>query len=125
MRVLLAAGCGGDGSSESQRLDGAVAERLAAQSDAVADAIEANDGCAAEQRAAELRSSLDEAAVPVAIRREVERVATRTFTCNPPPPPPPPPPVVSTEDEDDDDHGEGKGKKHKKGKKHGHEKDED
>jgi hypothetical protein len=101
---------------------------LAAQSDAVAEAIEANDGCEAARRVAELRSSLDEPGVPEAIRREVAPLAGRTFTCAPPPPPPPPPAPVSTADEDDDHEDEGKkGKSHKKdkGKKHGHEKDED
>jgi hypothetical protein len=100
---------------------------LATQSEAVAEAIEANDGCEAARRVAELRSSLDEPGVPEAIRREVAPLAGRTFTCAPPPPPPPPAPV-STADEDEDHEDEGKkGKGHKKdkGKKHGHDKDED
>ena len=129
----MLAGCGGDdGSRESQRLDPAVAERLASASDAVADAIEANDGCEAARRAAALRSSLDEAAVPEAIRREVEPFANRTFTCVAPPPPAPPA-AVSTEDEDEDEHegdedngkGKDKGNKNGKGKKHGGGKDHD
>jgi hypothetical protein len=100
---------------------------LATQSEAVAEAIEANDGCEAARRVAELRSSLDEPGVPQAIRREAAPLAGRTFTCSPPPPPPPPAPV-STGDEDEDHRDEGKkGKGHKKdkGKKHGHEEDED
>jgi hypothetical protein len=118
--LVLLSGCGGDGDSqESQRLDRAVAERLAQQSDAVADAIEANDGCEAERRVEALRSSLQAASVPTTVRREIERFANRTFTCVPVAPPPPPA-AVSTE-EDDDDQGKGKGhKKQKKGKKHGH-----
>jgi hypothetical protein len=122
----LLAGCGGDnGSRDSQHLDRAVAERLAVESDAVADAIAANDGCEAERRLAALRSSASDAAVPEAVRQEVERFAGRTFTCAPPPPPPqqpppPPPATVSTEDAGDD-HGDGHGKGHKKhkDKKHG------
>jgi hypothetical protein len=125
--LLVLAGCGGDGGS-SQRLDPAVAARLADESDAVADAIEANDGCEAARRVAALRSSLEQASVPDAVRRQVGRYANRTFTCvppapSPPPPPPPPPPVASTS-EDDDDHGKGKGHKNeKKHGKHGHDDD--
>jgi hypothetical protein len=95
-----------------------VAEQLAAQSDAVADAIAANDGCLAEQRVGELRATLASSEVPEAVRSEVERVADREFTCNPPPPPPPPPVVVPTEtEEEDDEEGGGEKKKDKKDKK--------
>jgi hypothetical protein len=125
--LLVLAGCGGGGSS-SQRLDPAVAARLADESDAVAAAIEGNDGCEAARRVAALRSSLEQVSVPDAVRREVGRYANRSFTCLPaapppprPPPPAPPPPVVSTSDEEDHDHGKGKHKGHeKKHKKHGH-----
>ena len=124
--VLLAAGCGGDGSSDSAKLDPAVADRLAAQSEAVAQAIAANDGCLAAARAAELRTAAANPDVPVEVRQEVERVASREFTCNPPPPPPPPPPpavtLPSADDEDEGDRGKGRGKKGKKDKKkRGHE----
>jgi hypothetical protein len=133
--LLVLAGCGGDESS-SEQLDPAVAARLADESDAVADAIAANDGCEAARRAAALRSSLEQASVPDGVRREVGRYANRTFTCLPPapppspPPPPPPPPAASTStsEEDDDDHGEGKRKGHrkeKKDKKHGHDDGDD
>jgi hypothetical protein len=104
---------------------------LAAQSEAVAEAIEANDGCEAARRVAELRSSLDEPGVPEAIRREVAPLAGRTFTCSPPPPPPPPAPVSTAdededEDEDHEDNGKkGKGHKKDKGKKHSREEDEE
>ena len=125
--MLVLAGCGGDDAS-SERLDPAVAARLADESDAVAVAIEANDGCEAARRVAALRSSLDQIRVPDAVRREVGRYASRSFTClpaapppPPPPPPAPPPPVVSTSDDGDDDPGKGKHKGHeKKHKKHGH-----
>lgn len=114
---MLVAGCGGD--EGSSQLDPTVAARLADQSDAVAQAIEANDGCAAAQRVAELKRSLESSAVPDTIRREAEPLASRTFTCAPPPPPPPPPPAaVSTEEGDDDGHGKAKGPKKDKQKKH-------
>lgn len=76
------------------------------QSDAVADAIEANNGCAAGERAAELRATLEAEAVPEAIRREVEPFATREFPCTPPAPPPvppPPPATVPTDDHEEED----------------------
>ena len=120
----MLAGCGGD--DASRRLDPAVAARLADESDAVAVAIEANDGCEAARRVAALRSSLEQRSVPDAVRREVGRYANRSFTClppapPPPPPPAPPPPVASTSDEEDDDHGKGKHNGHeKKHRKHGH-----
>jgi hypothetical protein len=121
----MAAGCGGDGdgSSESQRLDPDVAEQLAAQSDSIADAIAANNGCLAAERRDELRATLETEAVPEPIRREVERVAAREFTCNPPAPPPPPP-TVPTDDEGDDDD-EGGRKKDKKDKKNRGDGDDD
>jgi hypothetical protein len=129
--LLVLAGCGGDESS-SEQLDPAVAARLADESDAVADAIAANDGCEAARRVAALRASLEQASVPDGVRREVGRYANRTFTCLPPapPPPPPPPPIASTStsEEDDEDHGEGKRKGHrkeKKDKKHGHDDGDD
>ncbi|MFL5931239.1 MAG: hypothetical protein ACJ75P_08280 [Gaiellaceae bacterium] len=122
--MIVLAGCGGDDAS-SQRLDPAVAARLADESDAVAVAIEANDGCEAARRVAALRSSLEQVSVPDAVRRQVGRYAGRSFTClppaPPPPPPAPPPPVVSTSDEEDHDRGKGKHKGHeKKRKKHDH-----
>jgi hypothetical protein len=135
--LVLAVGCGGDGSSsETPQIDRAVAEKLAAQSDAVAAAIEANNGCLAAERIAALRATLDEEDVPREIRSEVERVASREFICvldEPPPPALPPPRTVPTdpdEEEDGDDDGArgrghgGKDKKDKKDKKHGHEDDD-
>jgi hypothetical protein len=95
-----------------------VAEQLAAQSEEVAAAIEVNNGCAATERAAELRATLETEEVPEAIRREVERVAGREFICAPPAPPPPPPPatVPADDDDDDEDGGRGRDKRDKKGK---------
>jgi hypothetical protein len=60
--------------------------------------------------------------VPVAVRREVEAVASRRFVClvQPPPVATPPPPADDRDRGDD----EGKGKEHKKDKKHGHEGDD-
>jgi hypothetical protein len=87
---------------------------LAAQSEAVAEALEADDGCEAAERADELSATLDEASergeVPDAIRREVDRVLERELPCTettpptePPPPPPPPPSGDGDGDGDGDD----------------------
>jgi hypothetical protein len=84
-----------------------VAEQLAAQSDAVADAIAANDGCAAAAARDDLRATLDEAAVPEAIRAEVEPFALREFACAPPPPPPVPPPPPAETYQDGEGDGDG------------------
>jgi hypothetical protein len=102
-----------------------VAAQLAAQSDAVADAIEANDGCGAAAARDELRATLDDAAVPEAIRSEVEPFAAREFVCNPPAPPPPPPPVLTDQEGGGDDDGEGGRKKDKKDKKNRGQGDDD
>jgi hypothetical protein len=107
-----------------------LADRLAAESDRVADAIEANDGCAAADRAAKLLTAA--AAAPEQARQEIERIARREFVCLPAPPPPepqppPPPPPLTTEDEGDEDDDKGKKdkrKKKKKDKRHEHEADE-
>jgi hypothetical protein len=112
-----------------------VARELAAQSDRVASAIEANDGCAATERVRELERSLADAAargdVPQPVRVEVERLLDREFVCivaTPPAPQPQAqpqsPPAADDDDDHADDHGKrGKGKK--RGKKHGHDKDDD
>lgn len=119
--------CGGGDTSGTPQLDSAVAEQLAARSDAVADAIEANDGCAAAERVSELRAALDETTVPDDIRREVERVAGREFVCVEEQPPAvlKQPPVGDGDDDGrDKQKWKDKQKKHK-GKKHGHDDDED
>ena len=133
--LVLTAGCGGGDSSSSDtvRLDPALAEQLASRSEQVALAIEANDGCAASERARELQDALAAAGgrVPAPVRNEVERVLDRRFVCPARVPPPivlPPPRTV--EDEDDEDHGhghrgKGKGKAKGKGKKKGHHKEDE
>ena len=130
--LVLTAGCGGGDSSSSDavRLEPALAEQLASRSEQVALAIEANDGCAASERARELQDALAAAGgrVPAPVRNEVERVLDRRFVCPARVPPPivlPPPRTVEDED-DGGDHGhrgksEGKGK----GKKKGHHKEKD
>ena len=110
--VALAA-CGGDDSASNETetaaapsLPRALAEELAAASDDVADLLEAGDGCAASERAAELReqtlAAVESGAVPSALERPlataVERLATQ-IVCEP-----------ATTEEDDDEGNRGKGK---------------
>jgi hypothetical protein len=117
--AVALAGCGGgDDGSTAERLDPALAQRLASESDAVADALEAGDGCAAVARVQELRRSLASAQVPAVVRRQAERSLDRAdsgVVCTPPPPPPPP--VVSAADQDEQHDKHEKRKKHKN--KHG------
>jgi hypothetical protein len=110
--VLLAAGCGGGGEpSDAATLDPAVAEQLAAQSEAVADALEADDGCEAAERADELNATLEEAAdrgeVPEPIRQEIDRVLDRELPCTEPAPPTQPPPAPPPPSGDGDGDGDG------------------
>jgi hypothetical protein len=134
--LVLTAGCGGKDSSSSDtvRLDPALAEQLAARSEQVALAIEANDGCAASERAQELQDALAAAGgrVPAPVRNEVERILDRRFVClaRVPPPIVLPPPRTVEDDAEDDDHGhhgkrKGKGKDKGKGKKRGHHKEDE
>jgi hypothetical protein len=128
VRLLLAlalaavlASCGGGGSPSPPRLDPAVAARLASASDNVAAALE-QSRCP-EQALRELERGSNDAAVPIAVRREVHRVLDRADVTCPQvatAPPPTPPPTI---EDDDDDKGHGHGhekKKEKKHKKQGH-----
>jgi len=123
--VALAA-CGGDDSASNETetaaapsLPRALAEELAAASDDVADLLDAGDGCAASERAAELReqtlAAVASGAVPSALERPlataVERLATQ-IVCEP-----------ATIEEDDDEGNRGKGKA--KGKDKDKDKDKD
>ena len=119
--VATLASCGGgeESTPEPPRLDPAVAERLAAASDAVADALEAGDGCRASGQIDDLSLMLHRERLPAAIRRRAELGLTRAaadVVCVPNQPPP----AVTETDEEDDEH---KGKK--KDKKHGHDDEED
>jgi len=127
--VALAACGGGDSASDetataaAPTLPRALAEELALASDEVADLIEAGDGCAASERAAELRertlAAVESGEVPAELEdplvTAVEALATE-IVCEP----------AATEeedDDDDDDRGQGKGKA--KGKDKGEDDDQD
>jgi hypothetical protein len=130
--VALSA-CGGDGGASDEAeppaapsLPRALAEELAAASDDVAELLEAGDGCAAAERAAELReqalAAVESGAVPPQLERPlataVERLATQ-IACEP---------ATTEEDEDDEDErgkGKAKGKDKDKDKDKGDEEDED
>lgn len=118
--VVALAACSGDDSASNETetaaaptLPGALAEELALASDEVADLIEAGDGCAASERAAELRertlAAVESGEVPAELEdplvTAVEALAT-DIVCEP----------AATEDEEDDDEDRGKGKGKAKGK---------
>ena len=123
--VALAACGGGDGASDetataaAPTLPRALAEELALASDDVADLIEAGDGCAASERAAELRertlAAVKSGEVPAELEdplvTAVEALATE-IVCEP-----------ATTEDDDEDRGKGKGKA--KGKDKGEDDDQD
>ena len=118
--VALAA-CGGDDGASNEvetaaapTLPRALAEELALASDDVAELLEAGDGCAASERAADLRertlAAVESGEVPPELEEPlvtaVERLASR-IACEPP--------VTEDDDEDEDDddngnRGKGKGK---------------
>ena len=112
------AGCGGVGGAETEaerpQLDVAVAERLAAASDAVADALDQNDVCTAAHRADELRAQVIAAInanqVPAEFQEDLTARANELVNevnC-------PPPPQETDEDEEGDDKGNGEKKDEKK-----------
>src|SRR5438067_2944177 len=109
--MLLAAACG---SSRNGSIDRPVAERLAAESDAVAAKLRVGDGCGAAALARTLRRDVAAAALPVAVRSAAAGLASE-IVCVPPAPvvqqqPQPAPPV--------EDNGKGQGKGHEKHDKH-------
>jgi hypothetical protein len=124
--VALAACGGGDGASDetataaAPTLPRALAEELALASDDVAALIEAGDGCAASERAAELRertlAAVESGDVPAELEdplvTAVEALATE-IACEP----------AATEEDDDEGRGKGKGKA--KGKDKGEDDDQD
>ncbi len=121
--VALAACGGGDSASDetataaAPTLPRALAEELALASDEVAELIEAGDGCAASERAAELRertlAAVESGEVPTELEdplvRAVEALATG-IVCEP---------AATEEDDDEDDEDRGKGKGKAKGKDKG------
>ena len=127
--ALAIAGCGGDGESALETtqtrptLSRAVADDLAARSDAVADALDAGDTCTAAHRADELLdavlAAINEGRVPRQLQEDLTARANELVnTVNCPPPPP-----TTTEQEQDDD--EGNGDKKKEEKEKNKDKDED
>lgn len=108
--ALLAAlsGCGGAETQTQSGIPAGVAERLAAQSDAVADSLGSGNECDAARKADDLRNAADEAvasgAVPAEFQSELESAVTELqneVNC----------PQPAKQDEDN---GKGKKKGHKK-----------
>ena len=126
--ALVLAGCGGDDrasnateTAAAPTLPRALAEELALASDDVAELLETGDGCAASERAADLReralAAVESGDVPAALEdplvTAVEGLAAR-IVCEP-----------ATTEEDDEDRGKGKGKGNEKEKDKGDDEDED
>jgi hypothetical protein len=116
--AVTLAGCGGGSEQEPppSRIDQATAETLAAESERIAELLDAGDECTAAHQADELKRSVDRAVaagrVPSDLGTELAKTAEALVNeVNCPPPPPPP-----DEDEDEDDEGK-KGKGKGKGKK--------
>ena len=121
--ALLLSGCGNGAERRTARrptLPRAVAVRLAHASDGVAAALAAGDGCRARTLAQALHQQASAAAVPTALRPQLQRATSdlaRRIECVPPPPPP----TVAVEPQDEGNgHDNGK---HKGEKKHGKEHD--
>jgi hypothetical protein len=110
--ALAAGGCGGEEAARPRpTLAPAVADRLAAQSDAIAEALDAGDVCTAAVRADELQDetlrAINAGQVPPAFQEDLTaRVNELVNTVN----------CERADEDDDDDEGEGNGKG-KKGKK--------
>jgi hypothetical protein len=93
---LTACGSGGGDTTAAQPppIAAATAGRLAKLSDRVASDLDAGDTCHAAHAADELRSAVEDADMPTAMRPQVDAVAGRLVdqvNCPPPPPPPPAP----------------------------------
>ena len=111
--AVLAAGCGGEERAPAPQLRGALAERLAARSDAVAARLDRGDACAARAEAEALQAAtiaaVNERRVPQALQEELLGSVTalvESIECVPPPP-------AAEDDDGDEDRGKGK----KRGKK--------
>ncbi|HUP32964.1 MAG TPA: hypothetical protein VM184_08015 [Gaiellaceae bacterium] len=126
MCVLLAAGCGSEERAPAPQLPGALAERLALRSDAVADRLDQGDECAARAEAealqAETIAAVNERRVPPALQEELVGSVTalvESIECLPPPPVAEEGDDDEEDNEDDDDEDRGKGKKKGKNGKDG------
>jgi hypothetical protein len=95
--LLVLAGCGGGGDArpEEPGLRRAVAERLAQESEAIADMLDAGDTCGAAQQADVLEDAVEDAIgngdVPEAFQAELLETARELqndVNCPQPPPPP-------------------------------------
>ena len=94
--LLALAGCGGgDATPEEPGLPRAVAERLAQESEAIADKLDAGDTCGAAQQADVLLDRVEQAIangdVPVEFQGELLETARQLqndINCPQPPPPP-------------------------------------
>jgi hypothetical protein len=87
------AACGGAEPQTRSGIPAGVAERLAARSDAVADALDSGDECGAAHEADDLRSAADQAiasgVVPAELQAELESAVTELqneVNCPPPEP---------------------------------------
>jgi uncharacterized protein YhaN len=94
--LLALAGCGGgDARPEEPGLPRAVAERLAEESEAIADKLDAGDTCGAAQQADVLEDAVEQAIgdgdIPAAFQDELLETARQlqnNVNCPQPPPPP-------------------------------------
>jgi len=111
--ALALGGCGGSSRpaavAKPPRLPRALAHAWASESNAVAQALAAGDGCTALDHANALRSGVDRAAgdIPRRLRAMLQPMVDALpgrITCNPPPPSPQPHPP-----KDHHDHGKHKG----------------
>lgn len=135
--MLLVAACGGEEPPPAPKLPAALAERLAARSDAVAERLERGDPCAAHAEAEALHAAAIAAVnaqqIPQRFHEELlgsVAALVESIECVPPPPPPADDEVATTETEieeederEDEDDGRDEEKGKDKGKKKGKDKD--
>jgi hypothetical protein len=100
--TLALAACGGDAKPEEPGLPPSVAERLAGESEAIADKLDGGDTCGAAQQADVLENAVERAIsagdVPAELQSELLETARQLQNdVNCPQPPPPPPPAEDCE----------------------------